>query len=81
MITLDNIDFDKNGFANITDYSAERPEGCFLFYAMVDFLDYRYCLLDHIFAATRGEAFAKAMWNLRGITNHIKGIRLYQSED
>lgn len=76
MITSDKR-IAQDSFANLTDYSAVRPEGLKRFFVYVHFTDFSTCLLSNIFAATRTAALQIALDRFADCSEYLASINLH----
>jgi hypothetical protein len=80
MITSNKRSELQKDFANLTDYSAKRPEGCRSFFAFVSFEDGSECLWSNIFAADRGIANAMVIEKFADCLPYLTRFTLQEAD-
>lgn len=79
MITKDKK-IKQEKFANLTDYSLERPENTKEYFAWVRFEDNSECLLANIFTCDRATANAIVLERFIDCWPYMQGWTVYESE-
>lgn len=70
----------QSDFANLTDYSLQRPQGMKRFYVFVHFTDDSICLWSNIFALDRRTAHLLVIEKFNDCLDYIGSINVHESE-
>lgn len=70
----------QSDYANLTDYSLQRPQGMRRFYVFVHFLDDSTCLWSNIFALDRRSAHLRVLKKFNDCLEYICSINVHESE-
>lgn len=70
----------EKDFANLTDYSLQRPQSFRSFFAFVHFTDESSCLWSNIFALTRRKAINLVMDKFSDCLEYISSINIHEQE-